>query len=76
MNGELVREQEAPVIQDVRALGAEESEPHERTWKLSSFREDESVRVDDSWLNNGLRTSKTKKDKKMVRPNNEGPLFG
>jgi len=43
---------------------------------LSPFREDESVRADDSWLNNGLRASKTKKDKRMARPNNEGPLFG
>ena len=75
-NGGLIREQEAPVVQDVRASGAAKAELHEPALNLSPLHEDRSVRVDDSWLDNGLKTSKTPKDKKMARLNNGGPLFG
>lgn len=79
MNGGLIREQEAPMVQDIRASEAPLPEPHESTWNLSSFREDAKVRADVDWLNNGfngLRTSKTKKDKKMAKANNEEKWFG
>lgn len=64
INGEIVRE-EAPFIQDVRTIGVGKAEPQEPTLNLSPFSEDGSIRADDSWLNNGLRSSKKKKDKKM-----------
>jgi hypothetical protein len=63
LNGGLIREQ-APVVQDVRASGAGKPELHEPTWNLSPFRKDEIVRADYSWLNNGLRASKTKRTRK------------
>lgn len=46
MNEELVREEEASLIQDVRTTDAGKA-------------------ADDSWLNDGLRSSKKKKDKRM-----------
>lgn len=46
-NGEFVRKQDAPVIQDAEALGIGKPESHELTWNLSPLREDESVRADD-----------------------------
>ncbi len=58
MNGEFIREQEAPLIEDARTSGAGKAEPREPTLNLSPFTEDGSVRADDSWLNSGLRTSK------------------
>ena len=73
-NGGLIREQEAPVLQDVRASGAGKAEPDEPALNLSPLREDRSVRLDDSWLDSGLRTSKSQK--KMARLNNGGPLYG
>jgi len=76
MNGGLIREQETPMVQDNRASEAPLPEPHESIWDLSSFREDAKVRADDDWLNNGLRTSKTKKGKKMAKANNEETWFG
>jgi len=66
MNGELLREEEAPLIQDVRITDAGKAEPQEPTLNLSPFNEDGSIRADDSWLNGGLRSSKKKKDKKMT----------
>ncbi len=65
MNGELVREEEAPLIQDVRTTDAGKAEPQEPILNLSPFSEDGSIRADDSWLNGGLRSSKKKKDKRM-----------
>jgi len=64
MNGELLREEEVPLIQDVRTTGAGKAEPQEPTLTLSPFSEDGSIRADDSWLNGGLRSSKKKKDKR------------
>ena len=75
-NGELLQEQEVPVVNDVRALDAGKPEQHELTWKSSPFREDNGIRADDSWLTNGSRTSKPKKDKKMAKSSNGGSLFG
>lgn len=65
INGEIVREEEAPFIQDVRTTGVGKAEPQEPILNLSPFSEDGSIRADDSWLNGGLRSSKKKKDKKM-----------
>lgn len=76
MNGGLIQEQEAPVVQDVRASGAGKAELQKPALNSSPFSEDGSVRADDSWLKMGMRTSKTTKDKKTARPNNEGHLFG
>ena len=75
-NGGPIGEKEPPVVQEVRTSGAGKAELHEPALNLSPLREDRSVRVDDSWLDNGLRTSKTQKDKKIARLNNGGPLFG
>jgi len=58
MNEGLIQEQEASVVQDVKASGAGKAELHEPTLNRSPLREDGSVRADHSWLNNGLRTSK------------------
>ena len=55
MNGELVREEEAPLVQDVSTSGAGKAEPQEPTLNLSPFSEDGSIRADDSWLNGSLR---------------------
>lgn len=68
-NGELLWEQEAPVVNDVEASDAGKPELHELTWNLSLFHEDESIRADDSRLKNGSRTCKPKKDKKRARSN-------
>jgi len=65
MNEELLREEEASLIQDVRTTDVEKAESQEPTLNLSPFSEDESIRADDSWLNDGLRSSKKKKDKNM-----------
>ena len=69
INGEPVREQEAPVVQDVRASDAGKPEPYKPTKESSPLRED------DSWLNNGLKTSKTKKGKIMAKPSSPASLF-
>ncbi len=65
MNGELVREEGAPLVQDISTTGAGKAEPQEPTLNLSPFSEDGSIRADDSWLNSDLRSSKKKKDMRI-----------
>jgi hypothetical protein len=47
MNEELIRGEEASLIQDVRTTGVEKVEPQEPSLNLSPFNEDESIRADD-----------------------------
>ena len=61
MNGERIQEQDSPLTQGVGTCDMREAELHERPTGLSPFKEDGSVRADDSWLNSGFSTSKKKK---------------
>jgi len=67
-SGEIVREEAPPLIQNVRTVGDGKLEPQEPTWNSSPFSEDGSIRADNSWLKDGMRSARKTKDKKQSLP--------